>query len=310
LLFIDAIDNAAEHAKDKGELAFPRLLLESFYHSDPVAGVQLVVSCRTHRREISRGNIPCEEVELQPFSVAEARSYLRDRIPKVTDTQVQVAYSRSLGNPRILEHLVLSERGLLDRSEIKNVIELDDLLKARIQKALTEALKRGYKEPAINAFLAGLSVLPPPVPIDEYAEAHGIDISAVRSFAADLAPLLEQTRQGMMFRDEPTETLIREVYGNKVDTLRSLAENLFKKQGTSVYAASALPGLLQKLDDGTHLFKLAFDERIPETITSTVGKQNVRYARLKAAVLYAARKKEFDYLIHLLLELRCQEAGS
>jgi hypothetical protein len=303
LLFIDAIDNAAEHAKDKGELAFPKLLLDSFHHSGPVAGVQLIVSCRTYRRDISRGDIPCEEFELKPFSPAETEKYLRDRIPKVTDTQIQVAYSRSEGNPRILEHLALSDRGLLDPSEINNVIKLDDLLKERIRKALGEALKRGYKEPDINAFLAGLSVLPPPVPLDEYADAHGMDLSTVKSFAADLAPLLEQTRHGLMFRDEPTETLVREAYAAQADTLRALAENLFKKQGTSVYAASALPGLLQKLDDGNLLFDLAFDERFPTAITSTVGKQNIRYARLKAAVLHEARKEDFDRLVHLLVEL-------
>ena len=303
LLFIDAIDNAALQAKDKGELAFPKLLLESLHHNGPIAGVGLIVSCRTYRRDISRGYIPCEEFELKPFSPAEAEKYLCDRIPKVTDTQIQVAYSRSEGNPRVLEHLALSDRGLLDPSEISNVIKLDDLLKERIQKALSEALRRGYKEPDINAFLAGLSVLPPPVPLDEYADAHGMELSAVRSFAADLAPLLEQTRHGLMFRDEPTETLVREVYAAKDDTLRTLAENLFKKQGASVYAASALPGLLQKLDDGKLLFDLAFDERLPTTITSTVGKQNIRYARLKAAVLHAARKQDFDRLVHLLVEL-------
>lgn len=306
LLFIDAVDNAAEHAKDKGELAFPSLLLESFHHSGPVAGVQLIVSCRSYRRDISRGMTPpdaCEEFKLEPFSHAEAEKYLRDRIPKVTDTEIQVAYSRSKGNPRILEHLALSDRGLLDPSEINNVIELNDLLHERIRKALAEALRRGYKESDINAFLAGLSVLPPPVPLDEYADAHGLDLSAVYSFAADLAPLLEQTTHGLMFRDEPTETLVREVYAAKVDTLRVLAGNLFKKQGTSVYAASALPGLLHKLDDGQLLFDLAFDERFPAAITSTVGKQNIRYARLKAAVRYAARKEDFDRLVHLLVEL-------
>ena len=306
LLFIDAIDNAAEHAKDKGELAFPKLLLESFHHNGPVVGVQLIVSCRTYRRDISRGDIPleaCEEIKLEPFTPGEAEVYLRDRIPTVTTTQIQVAYSRSEGNPRILEHLALSDRGLLDPSEINNVIKLDDLLKERIQKALGEALKRGYKEPEINVFLAGLSVLPPPVPLDEYADAQSMDLSAVKSFAADLAPLLEQTRHGLMFRDEPTETLVRETYAAQVNTLRVLAENLFKKQGTSVYAASALPGLLQKLDNGELLFKLAFDERFPTSITSTVGKQNIRYARLKAAVLHTAHKQDFDRLVHLLMEL-------
>jgi hypothetical protein len=303
LLFIDAIDNAAEHANDKGESAFPQLLLESFYHNGPVAGVKLIVSCRTYRRDISIGEVPCEEFELKPFSPAEAKKYLRARSPKVTDTEIQVAYSRSEGNPRILEHLALSERGLLDTSEINNVIELDELLRERIHNALTAAKRQGYRKADINAFLAGLSVLPPPIPIDEYADAHGMDPSAIRSFAADLAPLLELTRYGLMFRDEPTETLVREGYAANTVTLSLLADNLLKKQETSVYAASALPGLLQKLDDGPRLFDLAFDDRFPSTITSTVGKQNIRYARLKAAVLHSARKSDFSRLVRLLVEL-------
>lgn len=303
LLFIDAIDNAAEHANDTGQLSFPKLLLESFHYNGPVAGVQLIVSCRTYRRDISRGNIPCEEFELKPFTLTETENYLRDRIPEVTDTQIQVAFSRSEGNPRILEHLALGARGLLDPSDVNLIITLNDLIEERIQRALGEASKRGYKEAAINAFLAGLSVLPPPVPLDEYADAHGMDISAVKSFAADLAPLLEQTRHGLMFRDEPTETFVRNVYAANIDTLRLVAANLLQKQGTSVYAASTLPGLLQKIDDGQLLFELAFDERFPAAITSAVGKQNIRYARLKAAVLHSARKGDFDRLVHLLVEL-------
>lgn len=303
LLFIDAIDNAAEHANDKGETPFPKLILESFHHVGAVPGVQLIVSCRTHRRNRSKGTVPCEEIELKPFSTAEAKKYLRDRVPKLTETQVLVAYSRSEGNPRILEHLALSDRGLLDSSEIANVIKLDDLLKARITKALDEALKRGHNESDINAFLAGLSVLPPPVPLVEYADAHAMELGAIKSFAADLAPLLEQTKHGLMFRDEPTETLVRERYASDQEVLRSLAKNLLQKQGTSVYAATALPGLLQKLDDGKLLFELAFDERFPNTITSTVGKHNIRYARLKASVLHASRKADFDRLVHLLVEL-------
>src|SRR5690606_31403406 len=102
-----------------------------------------------------------------------------------------------------------------------------------------EAVLRGYKKEDINAFLAGLSVLPPPIPIDEYAGAYGFDISAIESFAADLAPLLERTNHGLMFRDEPTETLIREKYGSNNNALRRVAKNLQKRQDRSIYAARA-----------------------------------------------------------------------
>ena len=268
-----------------------------------IRGVQLIVTCRSHRKKISLRDVPCEDLELKPFTVEESRKYLRDRIRDVGEIQIQVAFSRSEGNPRILEHLISSDRGLLEPSELKRVVKLDDLIDSRIRKGLQAAQNRGYKQADIKAFLAGLSVLPPPVPLEEYANAHGIELTAVQSFAADLAPLLELTKHGLMFRDEPTETCVRENYAADKATLRRLAKNLFNEQGSSVYAASALPGLLQQIDDSRSLFKLAFDERFPKAISTAVGKTNIRYARLKAAVLHAARKEDFNRLVPLLVEL-------
>ena len=303
VLLIDAIDNAAEHAKDRNEHSFPKLLLDSVQYGGQIPGVKLVVSCRSHRVGLSKGEVECVDFPLKPFSLAETEVYLRGRLRKVGQTEIQVAQARSGGNARILEHLATSDRGLLDRSEIDNPITLDDLLSERVNKALSVAIARGYKKADTDAFLAGLSVLPPPVPLEEYAGAHGMDVSAIESFAADLTPLLERTKYGLMFRDEPTETLIRRDYASDLGALRLVARNLLARQDSSIYAARALPGLLQKLDDGEKLFKLAFDERFPPSITSTVGKRNIRYARLKAAVLHAACKQDNNRLVHLLVEL-------
>lgn len=303
ILFIDAIDITAQHAKDRNEPSFPTLLLESFYHRGPVSGVKLVVSCRSYRIGMSMNGIPYTDFKLKSFNSTETETYLRDRIPSVTQIEIQVAQARSAGNARILKHLVTSNRGLLDKSEIDNSIKLDDLLNERIEAALSKAVTLGYKKTEINAFLAGLSILPPPVPLEEYASTLGMDISVIESFAADLAPLLERTKYGLIFRDEPTETLIRKIFGSDDNALRRVAKNLLDQQGSSVYAARALPNLLQKLDDGKRLFNLAFDERFPKLITSIVGKQSIRYARLKAAVLHAANKSDYNRLIHLLVEL-------
>ncbi|MGH7005780.1 MAG: NACHT domain-containing protein, partial [Alphaproteobacteria bacterium] len=298
LLFIDAIDNAAEHARDRGERPFPTLLVESF-HADPVPGVTLILSSRSHRIPITPSAY--HDFELEPFTFAETEAYLRARLPDVNQAEIRVAHARSGGNARILEYLVKSDRGLLGPSEIDNTIELDDLIRDRIDDALKLASQRGYKAEDTDAFLAGLAVLPPPVPPDEYAEAHGMPLSAIESFASDLSPLLERTKHGLMFRDEPTETLVRQKYASCETVLRRLAENLLARQDRSVYAARALPGLLQIIGDGGQLFDLAFDDRFP--VTSTVGQRNIRYARLKAAVRHAASQQDYHRLVHLLVEL-------
>ena len=303
IVFIDAIDNAAYHAEDRKEDSFPKLLLESFHHMGPVPGVKLVVSCRSHRIEQSVGGTRYESFELPTFGLTETTSYLRARLPDVTDTEIQVAQARSAGNARILEHFVSSNRSLLDSSEIHQSIELDDLLKNRIEGALDEAKNRGSSKEEINAFLAGLSVLPPPVPVEEYAHAHDMDIGAIQSFAADLAPLLERTQHGLTFRDEPTESLVREQYGSNKFAIDQVASRLLARQETSLYAAQALPALLLKLNEGEKLFDLALSDRFPHAVTTIVGRRRILYARLKAAVLHAASIGESNRLVRLLVEL-------
>jgi hypothetical protein len=300
LLLLDAIDNAAEHARDRRDVSFPTLLVEAVRY-EAVSGVTFILSSRSHRIPLQHGDY--ESFELLPFTITETEAFLRPRLPDLTDVEIRVGQARSGGNARVLEYLVDSGRGLLDQSEIGNQVELDELIQRRIDDALSVAMRRGYTKASVDAFLAGLAVLPPPVPLEEYAQAHAIELSAVESFAADLWPLLERTKQGLMFRDEPTETLIRDRYAGLEEPLRLVAANLLAKQDVSVYAARALPGLLEKLGDGTGLFDLAFEERFPATITSTVGKRNIRYARLKSAVRYEAAQRNFDRLVHLLLEL-------
>ena len=300
VLFIDAIDNAALIANQRTESSFPTQLMESL-DSDPIPGLTLIVSCRTERKPSTYARY--REFELLPFSIAETSKYLKTRLKNVSGTEVKVAWARSGGNPRVLEYLVKSGRGLLDESDIKKKVELDDLIQDRISHALFATIERGYAQEDIDAFLAGLSVLPPPVPLDEYAAAHGIEVSAIESFASDLRPLLERTNHGLMFRDEPTETYIYKKYASIRGPLERVAKNLLARQDISVYAARALPGLLHKLDDGHKLFELAFDARTPASIASTMGKRNIRYARLKAASLHAAINQDYNRLVRLLLEL-------
>ena len=306
VLFVDAIDNADKAARRYSDDSFPVKLLESLY-AKPIPGVKLIVSCRTERKPSTDAQY--REFELRPFSRDETASFLRARLNNVSQVGINVAQARSGGNPRVLDYLLSSGSNLLDESEIDQKIELDELIQQRIADALETAFKRGHERNDIDAFLAGLAVLPPPVPLDEYAGAHGIELSAIESFASDLAPLLERTKEGLMFKDEPTETLVHNRYASSTNALRLVAKNLLERQDVSVYAARALPGLLHELNDGEQLFALAFDDRIPETITSTVGKRNVRSARLKAATLHAAINQDYNRLVRLLVELSTVAGG-
>ena len=300
VLIIDAIDNANIVAQQRSEDCFPVKLMESLY-AEPIRGVTLVVACRSERMPVT--DAAYDEFELRPFSKDETASLLRLRLKKVSDVEINVAQARSGGNPRVLDYLVTEGRGLLTETAIEEEIELDDLLRNRITRAVAAAKVGGSSSDEIDTFLAGLAVLPPPVPLDEYAGAQGMPLEAIESFSSDLIPLLERTNQGIMFRDEPTETFVREQYASAPEVLSRVASNLMSRQEVSVYAARALPGLLHQLGESEQIFALAFDSRIPLSITSTFGKRAIRLARVQAATLHAALRKDANSLIRLLVEL-------
>lgn len=304
ILILDAIDNAAEHAKDRNEDSFPTLLLESLSFGDKIEGFKVVASCRPYRKQISiKEGTKINEFVLLPFDYEETELFLNNNIKNVSDVEAKVAFARSGGNPRILEHLTGSNRGLLDISEIQKTIDLNDLINERISSSLSDIYKKGYKQSEIQRFLAGLSVLPPAIPVDEFADIFDIEESLIESFAADLAPLLERTKFGIIFRDEPTETFVKKEYGSSGKSLNLVAENLFNKQEKSVYATRALPGLLQKIGATDKLFELAFDQRFPSSVSSSTGKRAIRLSRLKAALKQSLKEQNYEQIIPLMIEL-------
>jgi hypothetical protein len=118
---------------------------------------------------------------------------------------------------------------------------VESLIQDRIDRAMRLASEKGTQRDAVSAFLCALSLLPPPVPVDEIAVAFGTSPAEVESFIADLAPLLDRTRHGIIFRDEPTETLVQQRYGSQLWLLNEVASRLTAAQASSVYAARSLP---------------------------------------------------------------------
>ncbi|WP_378945353.1 helix-turn-helix domain-containing protein [Mesorhizobium sp. ANAO-SY3R2] len=75
--------------------------------------------------------------------------------------------------------------------------------------------------------------------------------------ASDLAPMLEPTPHGAIFRDEPTETYVRETYSSEANAQRAIADRLMASQASLSYAAEALPHFLVVINDSDRAFALA-----------------------------------------------------
>lgn len=303
VLLIDAADNAAQEARDRRDDAFPVALVESAGRLPLPKHVRLVLSCRTERQSLlgaGRGLCP---LPVQGFTRVETAEYVRAAIAEVSESEIDIAVARSAGNPRVLSHLVKYWEELILRPESHMVLAVEELIAQRVAAAVNDAADRDAGHDNLAPFLAGLAVLPPPIPLADYAEANGISPAQAHSMFADLSPLLEITSLGVIFRDEPTETFVRTRYGRDLPSLRVLVQRLDAIQEKSQYACYALPGLLKQLGDVQAAIDLAYSSRLPQERMSAVGKRTLRILRIRTALALAVRNADPAILAELLIEL-------
>ncbi|UTL78914.1 ATP-binding protein [Pseudomonas putida] len=310
-LVLDAIDHAGLAARDTSTSSFAHLLMRSI-SVDPIAGVHVIASCRTERLALATGYASHRPFTVPLFSDAEVRSLIEQRVQNASTDEIAALQTRSGRNPRCLDNLITIGRPFDPVSFPDTPEEPHDLLDVLLLKRLADAREtarvRGASDEDIDFLLAGIALLAPPVPIEELAAIHGLIAEQVESFAADLAPLLERTPHGLMFRDEPTETLISSHYGVTQSDRDRVIAALQDRQLTSIYAARTLPALLTSLRDADQLIELAYDLRVPR-IASQVSARDIRLSRITAAIALAAELNRRDDLLRLLLEASLVAAG-
>ena len=311
-LVLDAIDHAGLAAQEFGTRSFSRELLRSL-SVDPIDGARVVASCRTERLELAVGQSAYRPFAIPPFTRDEAIELISVCDPSATPEEVAALVTRSGCNPRCLDSLLQVGRPydpmtMPGSKQGTSEDLLDSLLRKRLADAREAARSRGERDADIDLLLTELALLAPPVPIDELAAAQRTSVEEVESFAADLAPLLERTPFGLMFRDEPMETLIRTTYGGNVGQRNRIVATLSERQSISNYAARALPALLTSIRYLDQLVALAFDERVPGA-ASQVSARDIRLARITAALNLCASLGRRDDLLRLLLEASLVAAG-
>jgi hypothetical protein len=303
IVIMDAVDNAGKEAESRGQPSFPKELLEGLTHLAPIEGLVVIATTRPEREKQAIGTAQHFAYQLKPFALTEAGHFIRARRPEATQAQIEALHRRADGNPRVIANLIEPDRSLAGEAEIGSKVVLDTLIEERIDRAIKLADEKGAQADTIAAFLCALSKLPPPVPIEEMAVAFGLQKPEIESLATDLSPLLERTRLGLIFRDEPTETLVGTKYGAQLSLLNDVVLRLGAAQDKLAYAARALPGLLFAMDRVEELHKLAFDNRFPPELDSDVAKRGIRLNRLKTALGAAAKSENFDAAVDLLVEL-------
>jgi hypothetical protein len=302
LVIIDAADNAQVEADHRKEDAFPRLLLASLSR-EPVDGVKLILTARPPRMNSVIGHSQVERFELSSFSIEEARFFLESRRENLSALELSTALARSDRNARVLDYLVASWDENITRTASNKAISVEDLIRQRCDKISNDLHRAGWSEEEAKQFFVAISLLPPPIPLNEMADALGWPHSKVKSAIADLAPMLELLKNGAIFRDEPTETYIRETYATEQSAQQDIADRLFAQQISSAYAAEALPHFLVVINDSRRAYLLSNSSDYPASIQSEYGRRSLRLLRLRAALILAVKVNDFDRVQTLAVDM-------
>ena len=302
LVIIDAADNAQLEANNRNEKSFPRLLLASLSRK-PIKGVKLVLTSRPHRMESVIGKSEIETFELTNFSKAETNLFLNSRRENIKPLEFVTAFARSGGNARVLDYLVESWEENIAGSDSRTKITVEELIKQRCDKIHHELYINGWSDHEIKQFFTAISLLPPPIPLNEMTIALDWNLSKINSAVSDLAPMLEVVKPGAIFRDEPTETFIRETYALETEAQHKIAARLFANQIKSVYAAEALPRFLIVIEDRERAYELAKSEDFPSSIQSEYGRRRIKLRRLNAAFSLAVKARDYDRSLKLTMQL-------
>lgn len=132
LVVIDAADNAQLEADHRHEDAFPKLLLSTIAE-EPIDGVKLLLTARTHRKDdvIARSSV--KEVELGPLTDPEAREFLNDRKPDASGVEIAIALARSGRNARVLAYLVQTWDANVSSSPSSDLIKVPEIIAPRVR---------------------------------------------------------------------------------------------------------------------------------------------------------------------------------
>lgn len=301
VLLLDAIDHAGMRADGENSQSFAKELLKEL-DINPIDGVIIIGSCRTERRNDAYDQVDYPDFEIPIFSDKEIRQLVKARSIQLNSAEEAILISKSGGNPRCID-MMLKNNDLLNIPSVEENEELlNVLLEERFKQAIQHAKEKGSFTPEGESFIASLRLLPPPVPIDELAKIFNVHVQSIQSFVSDLYPLIEATQHGLIFRDEPTETLAKKYADKNFRETDQFIRGLKEQQSKSSYCARALPNLLIEFNRPDDLVELAFSDVFPDTASSTVAKRIIKLARISAAINGCIRAKKHDDIFRLIIE--------
>jgi len=309
-ILFDAVDNAEMAAREFGDRCFASHLLRE----NLPEGCRVVYLSRPERVHLFNPPDSIQKIEINPFTDQESLQFLQSKYSESCLNDAIEFRRLTDGNPRVQANALA-----LETESVEDVFAylgagantVDKLIEEQLRNAVSK-VKELYPqsfEQHVEDICTGLASLPPFVPLEVLAAVSGTDISAVKSFIADLGRPLWLTDNYVQFRDEPTETWFTKTYAASSEQIRTYIERLEPFTNDYPYVAEALPSLLLRSGQYKRLIVLALSEsKLP--IDNPVDARNIQVYRLQFAFRAALKNKQYADACKLALRAGEEVAGN
>lgn len=308
-LIVDAADNAQMAADEAEDSACFAVDLVQTKLPD---AVRLVLTCRSHRRDLLRAPRGTKEFHLQSFNRDETAAHLRTRYPAATDRQAREFGRLTSNNPR-LQSRALSARVPLEELLLRlgpDPVSVDAAIDKLLRDAVTALSDRSGRVESgqIRRLCEGLAVLRPLVPIGVLAGLADVSESAVRSFCSEIGRPLLVKGDAVHFTDEPAETWFRDNFHPAGASLDAVIAALREHELSSPYVASVIPRLLLRAGRLDELVQLGLEGTGLPT-SNPIERRDVELQRLVFALKACINSKRYLDASRLALKAGGECAG-
>lgn len=284
VIIIDAADNNVTAAKKREENSFVHDMLEETF---PVE-CNLVVTCRTHRKNTLKLPHKYCDIQISPFTNDETEIHLKYFIPDSTDEEVSDFHKLTKGIPRVQTYSIgLKQEGI---SEIINYLRpngkvVEDIIEERINEAIKKIGSNGRE--LIDTFFVNLITLPRPVPVSYISRLLNEPVELFNDLASDIWHGLVLDNDKFSFRDEDFENYVRGAYIVDDSDLNKIAKLFIEKSDEDEYASINLGNILFEAGLKEDLKNIVLEEKFRSLPIDPVRNKETYIGRTKLALKVA-----------------------
>lgn len=304
VIIVDAADNAIiSYCKEKANKR--PTFLPNLWNLDLPENARLVISCRSHRKDMLDYPKGLSEIELKGFTKKNSIEYLSQRFPKIENETGERFHRATHGIPRVQYYWLQdlekrSPKDALKEIEKRQVFGLHDLYTDWLNAASTLFQTGNDSKLAMGILMAQAR----PINAAVFAKAQEMPEEKARQYMLGLSPglILNKEKTSALFRDEDFETHLEDAITDSMwkQAHFKLADFCVAHVEDGEYGSQEVARHLYESHRFDELIKITIENRGLSAISNSYTRVRCAITRCALALRSAFKNKNIKETCQLL----------